>query len=332
MDAAGLPGVELERLVHTRPLGLSLPDPGQHPLLAPGRLPVRPHLHPGHHYLPAAAAVCPWWGHRGELAPSYSNHTYSQLRLPFIAQVYCFVSILLQCDKKEMRKNYMKTKRFKVGNYRWTIFSVMLQMNRWGCTFFFSSMSPALSPWSFSILKLASTLFFAYPDCWRLGFLTQPVSSLKISLSLNPHHEMIFVTFPDQLLLWVQRASGSHFDQSLHLQVSCNVMVFHCPLNSLLYFELAPPVTLRVIRTTTYLLYCLHCNACLYYWGSAFNGLGSTKWVYNGEGNRFVWVNNTHTQPTRSHFSRMPHNLRINTENKAKHTSTREKLTLPCQI
>nr|XP_046249987.1 cyclic nucleotide-gated cation channel beta-1-like [Scatophagus argus] len=44
----------------------------------------------------------------------------------------------------------------------------------------------------------------------------------------------------------------------------------------------------RVIRTTTYLLYCLHCNACLYYWGSAFNGLGSTKWVYDGEGNSYI--------------------------------------------
>uniref|UniRef100_A0A3B4XN68 Cyclic nucleotide gated channel subunit beta 1b n=1 Tax=Seriola lalandi dorsalis TaxID=1841481 RepID=A0A3B4XN68_SERLL len=45
---------------------------------------------------------------------------------------------------------------------------------------------------------------------------------------------------------------------------------------------------LRVIRTTTYLLYCLHCNACLYYWGSALKGLGSTKWVYNGEGNSYI--------------------------------------------
>ncbi|KAJ0069573.1 hypothetical protein NL108_010389, partial [Boleophthalmus pectinirostris] len=44
----------------------------------------------------------------------------------------------------------------------------------------------------------------------------------------------------------------------------------------------------RVIRTTTYLLYCLHCNACLYYWGSDFKGLGSTMWVYNGEGNSYI--------------------------------------------
>lgn len=66
VDAAGLPGVELERLVHPGALGLSLPDAWQHLLLAPGRLPVRPHLHPGHHHLPAAPAVCPRRGHCGE--------------------------------------------------------------------------------------------------------------------------------------------------------------------------------------------------------------------------------------------------------------------------
>uniref|UniRef100_A0AAX7TK14 Cyclic nucleotide gated channel subunit beta 1b n=1 Tax=Astatotilapia calliptera TaxID=8154 RepID=A0AAX7TK14_ASTCA len=44
----------------------------------------------------------------------------------------------------------------------------------------------------------------------------------------------------------------------------------------------------RVIRTTTYLLYCLHFNACLYYWISDFIGLGLTQWVYNGEGNSYI--------------------------------------------
>lgn len=44
-------------------------------------------------------------------------------------------------------------------------------------------------------------------------------------------------------------------------------------------------VVARVIRTSTYLLYSLHINACLFYWGSAYEGLGSTKWVYNGQGN-----------------------------------------------
>uniref|UniRef100_A0A3Q3W2A3 Cyclic nucleotide-binding domain-containing protein n=1 Tax=Mola mola TaxID=94237 RepID=A0A3Q3W2A3_MOLML len=40
-----------------------------------------------------------------------------------------------------------------------------------------------------------------------------------------------------------------------------------------------------VIRTSTYLLYSLHINACLFYWGSDYEGLGSTKWVYDGQGN-----------------------------------------------
>uniref|UniRef100_A0A671LAX0 Cyclic nucleotide gated channel subunit beta 1a n=1 Tax=Sinocyclocheilus anshuiensis TaxID=1608454 RepID=A0A671LAX0_9TELE len=34
----------------------------------------------------------------------------------------------------------------------------------------------------------------------------------------------------------------------------------------------------RVIRTSAYLLYSLHCNACIFYWGSDYEGLGSTKW------------------------------------------------------
>ncbi|KAK0150671.1 Cyclic nucleotide-gated cation channel beta-1 [Merluccius polli] len=44
----------------------------------------------------------------------------------------------------------------------------------------------------------------------------------------------------------------------------------------------------RVIRTTAYLLYSLHINACLFYWGSDYEGLGSTKWVYNGKGNAYI--------------------------------------------
>uniref|UniRef100_A0A3P8RIN0 Cyclic nucleotide gated channel subunit beta 1a n=1 Tax=Amphiprion percula TaxID=161767 RepID=A0A3P8RIN0_AMPPE len=44
----------------------------------------------------------------------------------------------------------------------------------------------------------------------------------------------------------------------------------------------------RVIRTSTYLLYSLHINACLFYWGSDYEGLGSTKWVYNGKGFAYI--------------------------------------------
>ncbi|XP_073687723.1 uncharacterized protein [Garra rufa] len=43
----------------------------------------------------------------------------------------------------------------------------------------------------------------------------------------------------------------------------------------------------RVIRTTTYLLYAVHCNACLYYWGSSYEGLGFSEWTYDGTGNSY---------------------------------------------
>ncbi|KAG2458381.1 CNGB3 protein, partial [Polypterus senegalus] len=44
----------------------------------------------------------------------------------------------------------------------------------------------------------------------------------------------------------------------------------------------------RVIRTTGYLLYILHLNSCLYYMASDYEGIASTKWVYDGEGNNYV--------------------------------------------
>uniref|UniRef100_A0A8C7XWB5 Cyclic nucleotide gated channel subunit beta 1a n=1 Tax=Oryzias sinensis TaxID=183150 RepID=A0A8C7XWB5_9TELE len=44
----------------------------------------------------------------------------------------------------------------------------------------------------------------------------------------------------------------------------------------------------ELIRTSTYLLYSLHINACLFYWGSDYEGLGSTKWVYDGKGNAYI--------------------------------------------
>nr|XP_028595220.1 cyclic nucleotide-gated cation channel beta-1 isoform X2 [Podarcis muralis]XP_028595221.1 cyclic nucleotide-gated cation channel beta-1 isoform X2 [Podarcis muralis]XP_028595222.1 cyclic nucleotide-gated cation channel beta-1 isoform X2 [Podarcis muralis] len=44
----------------------------------------------------------------------------------------------------------------------------------------------------------------------------------------------------------------------------------------------------RVVRITAYLLFSLHVNSCLYYWASSSQGLGSTAWVYNGEGNSYI--------------------------------------------
>ncbi|XP_041621037.1 LOW QUALITY PROTEIN: cyclic nucleotide-gated cation channel beta-1 [Vulpes lagopus] len=58
--------------------------------------------------------------------------------------------------------------------------------------------------------------------------------------------------------------------------------------NSRLESILSKAYVYRVIRTTAYLLYSLHVNSCLYYWASAYQGLGSTHWVYDGVGNSYI--------------------------------------------
>lgn len=79
VDDAGLPGLELERVVHPGAMGLSLPDSRQHLLLAADRLPVRLHLRLGHLRLPASAAVCLWRGHRGK---SYNSNVEEMSQTP----------------------------------------------------------------------------------------------------------------------------------------------------------------------------------------------------------------------------------------------------------
>uniref|UniRef100_A0A669F653 Cyclic nucleotide gated channel subunit beta 1 n=1 Tax=Oreochromis niloticus TaxID=8128 RepID=A0A669F653_ORENI len=61
-----------------------------------------------------------------------------------------------------------------------------------------------------------------------------------------------------------------------------------CPVAVLVILMLFLFLYVRVIRTSMYLLYSLHINACLFYWGSDYEGLGSTKWVYNGKGNAYI--------------------------------------------
>uniref|UniRef100_A0A4W6C686 Cyclic nucleotide gated channel subunit beta 3, tandem duplicate 1 n=1 Tax=Lates calcarifer TaxID=8187 RepID=A0A4W6C686_LATCA len=44
----------------------------------------------------------------------------------------------------------------------------------------------------------------------------------------------------------------------------------------------------RVARTTGYLLYVLHLNACAFYVASVHQGLATTTWVYNGKGSAYL--------------------------------------------
>lgn len=73
---------------------------------------------------------------------------------------------------------------------------------------------------------------------------------------------------------------GSYYDEKPSIGSALLWLIMH--------FILCLSLFHRVIRTTAYLLYSLHINACLFYYFSDYQGLGSTKWLYNGKGNKCV--------------------------------------------
>ncbi|XP_058458101.1 cGMP-gated cation channel alpha-1 [Malaya genurostris] len=51
---------------------------------------------------------------------------------------------------------------------------------------------------------------------------------------------------------------------------------------------ISSPHMIRVVKTLTYMLYMIHLTACSYYAYSAYQGLGSNRWVFNNKGHAYV--------------------------------------------
>ncbi|KAG0730386.1 Cyclic nucleotide-gated cation channel beta-1 [Chionoecetes opilio] len=51
---------------------------------------------------------------------------------------------------------------------------------------------------------------------------------------------------------------------------------------------LSSPHAVRVIRTELYMLFLIHLNTCAYFGFSKYEGIGSNRWVFQGDGNAYI--------------------------------------------
>uniref|UniRef100_A0A3Q2CX65 Cyclic nucleotide gated channel subunit beta 1 n=1 Tax=Cyprinodon variegatus TaxID=28743 RepID=A0A3Q2CX65_CYPVA len=109
----------------------------------------------------------------------------------------------------------------------------------------------------------------------------QTEKNVFLILSLHLHMDVISL-FPMEILYYFTGVNSL-----LRFPRLLKYMVFF-EFNDRMEAVMKKAYIYRVIRTSTYLLYSLHINACLFYWGSDYEGLGSTKWVYDGRGNAYI--------------------------------------------
>ncbi|CAH1265128.1 CNGB1 [Branchiostoma lanceolatum] len=92
-------------------------------------------------------------------------------------------------------------------------------------------------------------------------------------------------------------ASLAPFDL-LYLQVGLNYPILRLPrlLKIRVFWEftdraesvLKSANIFRIVKTTGYMLFMIHLDACMYYKVSDYQGLGSSQWVYSGSGNSYI--------------------------------------------
>ncbi|XP_023313009.1 cyclic nucleotide-gated cation channel beta-1 [Anoplophora glabripennis] len=92
-------------------------------------------------------------------------------------------------------------------------------------------------------------------------------------LSLLPLDLFYFIMGPEFVILRFPRFFKMH-----------TFWEFFCFVDKLL----ANPYIIRITRTLLYMMYLIHLNACAYYAFSAWEGIGSNNFVFNGKGNAYI--------------------------------------------
>uniref|UniRef100_A0A3B3DYM9 Cyclic nucleotide gated channel subunit beta 1a n=1 Tax=Oryzias melastigma TaxID=30732 RepID=A0A3B3DYM9_ORYME len=131
--------------------------------------------------------------------------------------------------------------------------------------------------WLFCVVAAWNWNVWLIPVRWAFPY--QTAENLHLWLLADYTCDFIYIL---DILVFQPRLQFVRGGDIVVSRLTDELLYSNYALLSLLYSLLS---MVRVIRTSTYLLYSLHINACLFYWGSDYEGLGSTKWVYDGKGN-----------------------------------------------
>lgn len=88
--------------------------------------------------------------------------------------------------------------------------------------------------------------------------------------------------FTVQQLYGTVLSVGQYCEESICSKV---VQVFRTTLS---HHYVTIPFWFRISKSLGYLIYVIHVNSCIYYSISAWEGLKSTDWTYNGQGNAYL--------------------------------------------
>uniref|UniRef100_A0A3B4B8B4 Cyclic nucleotide-binding domain-containing protein n=1 Tax=Periophthalmus magnuspinnatus TaxID=409849 RepID=A0A3B4B8B4_9GOBI len=137
--------------------------------------------------------------------------------------------------------------------------------------------------WLFLVVAAWNWNVWLIPVRWAFPY--QTPDNIHLWLFMDYTCDLIYIL---DILVFQPRLQFVRAGDIVVILVHSTHCVSHREFNDRMEAVMKKAYIYRVIRTSSYLLYSLHINACLFYWGSDYEGLGSTKWVYDGKGNAYI--------------------------------------------